>query len=360
MTDATASRPGAPRRAAPPRPAERARWIGPLATGASFAWLAVVAFTLATMAPEGLRRLATDPIATVVALLGVIVPVALIWLTVAVVQAHRTLRAEADHLRDEIDALREAHAVQARMSGLALRRDLEARIDQASRPAEEAAPAPETRFARREPPLSARIEALKAETAAPPPAARPAPPFPRPTAPVPLAAGATDPDPSGPDLSEDELIRALDLPRSASDEAGFDLLRRALEDPSLAPLLIAAQSWLSRLNEGGPRVDRLDPPPAPAAAWRDWLEGTAARPVLGALADPAAVAHLSGRLADEPDTAEAADAFLDALLVAGPVLAERLGEDGLARLGRTRLGLAARLAGRASGALPSPGRAPTA
>ncbi|MBM2577245.1 hypothetical protein JQC91_13130 [Jannaschia sp. Os4] len=354
MSDATDPGPAA-RSSPPPKtpgaPRGGAEWIGATATLASLAWLALAGWYLATLTPNGLAILAVDPLATAVALLGIVVPVALIWIVATLARLSRSLRQEAAHLRDEIDAMREAHAVQARMGAAALRRDVEARLADVGKTAAPApGPAPTGEAPRRAPVLTAParpgrspLEVLRAARPVPAPAPSEAPR----ADPAPDAEADVPPARTGLDAAD--VLRAFDLPRGRDDAEGFALVRRALADPAAGPVLSAAQTALALLSEGNLSATAL--PPAPPAAWRAWLSGEGAPSSLGEMRDPAATALATGRARAEPPFAAAAAALLSALEEAGPALAAAFSDEDLEALDRTRTGRAARIMARATGAL---------
>jgi hypothetical protein len=136
----------------------------------------------------------------------------------------------------------------------------------------------------------ARAEALLQQLggAAPRPPAEAAPPA-RPAPKRPAAAKAAAPVPAreapSPELpllpgtpeaarpAWPTLVRALDFPRDADDEAGFRALREALRHHSLAQMLQAAEDVLNLLSQEGVFVDELPMDPVDPAAWRRFIAG---------------------------------------------------------------------------------------
>ncbi|MEM9429569.1 MAG: hypothetical protein AAGA32_08730 [Pseudomonadota bacterium] len=82
------------------------------------------------------------------------------------------------------------------------------------------------------------------------------------------------------ELSNTQVVRALNFPADAGDAAGFDILRRALARPDLAQLLQAAEDCLNFLAEEGLYADDLLVAQASASDWRTFAKGGAARAAL--------------------------------------------------------------------------------
>jgi len=259
-------------------------------------------------------------------LLALVVPLGLIVVCAVMALSLRTMRAEAQALHAERDALRGALT------------QLEA--DQ-------------TRSA---PPVAPR--------AAP---ERPAAPAPAPV-PVPLPAPAADtipPDPPAdsqarlpldpdrapaPHLTLPDLIRALHFPETPQDRDGLVALSKALKDHRARLVVQAAQDMLTLLSQDGIYMDDLPPSPAPADLWRRFAEGDRAPEVMAiaAMHDPAAIARCRTRLQDNTVYRDAAHHFLRRFDQTLGDLVPRLNEDGIAALVATRSARAFTLVGRAA------------
>lgn len=224
-------------------------------------------------------------------LLGVLLPVGVIWLVAALARAARVLRQEAADIRTTLDLLQQTHL---------------------------AAPDP-----RPDPEMLSRIEELEAQNEiaqtrlasftslrATDPAARAAVPLPVPPSPDSPQGDLSLIGPSEAlmePISRADFIRALDFPADEHDKEGFRTLRRALEDPATRPLIRAAQTMLTLLAQDGIYMDDLTPDRARPEIWRRFGEGARGRAIapLGGVRDRASLALATARLKKD-------DAFRDA------------------------------------------------
>lgn len=134
--------------------------------------------------------------------------------------------------------------------------------------------------------IAAEAAAIAAAAAAAAPAS-PAPP-PEPVADaavetrVDTVAAHEEPEPA-PDAAPEwaDLVRALDFPRDANDQEGFQALRRALRHHGLAQMLQAAEDVLNLLSQEKVFVDELDMAPVDADAWRGFMAGVRGPEVAG-------------------------------------------------------------------------------
>jgi hypothetical protein len=186
-------------------------------------------------------------------------------------------------------------------------------------------------------PLGGVRRAAMAAAAAEAEAAQPALPIP---APEPEAA-----------LGWDDLLRAWDFPRDAEDRAGFDALRRALRHHDLAQMLQAAEDVLNLLSREGVYMDDLVHEPAPAEAWRAFLDGQRGEAVeaVGGIRDERAVRTVRALMKSDPvfrDTSLFFQRRFDGLLTD---LAADADDAQLLALADTRSGRAFMLCARASG-----------
>lgn len=217
-----------------------------------------------------------------------------------------------------------------------------------------------------------RIERLAARLQATPPAAPPAPPIPAPRttdealalfvsrreaaqAGLDAASGQRglplDPPGQAAPLGSDDLIRALDFPRDASDAVGFDLLRRALHDPNLADLIRAAEAALSGLMAEGIEVRDLAPDRARPEVWRAFAQGARGPAVaaLGGIRDRAVLAQVATRMRADPGFREAAHRFLRAFDLRLAAFEGGASDAQIVRLAETRAARAFMILGRVTG-----------
>jgi len=205
-----------------------------------------------TTEPSGLGRL--------VRVMGLVLPLALIWVGVSLGRSIEILRAEAADLRQQLGrpAGQDGHGRDAARAPM---------------------PAPA--------PRPAAPSSVPAPPAAPPPApaapsalaTRPRPGDQRQTAMrfEPGQAQAQAPAP----IDVTTLIRALNFPDGPDDHEAIDALRQALRDPDLSRVLRSAQDVVTLLAGHDVYMDMLPPNPASAAVWRRFAEGQRGSGVAG-------------------------------------------------------------------------------
>lgn len=249
---------------------------------------------------------------------GVVLPLVLVWMGVAMARALALLRAEAAELRRQLDAIR---------------------------PDLRGAPTPQ-------PQPEAQPEArAKAQ-----PEARPEPtqaqprPRPRPAGDQRQAAMRFEAPPSQP-VDAGTLIRALNFPDGPDDHEAIEALRAALRDQDNSRVIRAAQDVVTLLAGRDIYMDMLPPAPPPAAAWRRFAEGQRGSAVaaLGGIDDPDALQTAAAMLREDEVFRDAAHHFLrhfDGLLTR---LVPELDDLQIAVLGDSRSGRAFMLLGRATG-----------
>lgn len=264
-------------------------------------WLLLVAvFWLA--GPEGAPA---SGLARLMSAVGVILPVALIWMAVGLARAIADLRAEAQALRARVESMRSAGG----------------------------------------------------DAGLPPP-----PQSPGLARPMPRAAGATPrgdtrqaaPAPEAPEspaATPEELILALNFPDGPDDVAAIDALRVALTDPEAARAIRAAQDVITLLADHGLYMDDLDPRPAAPEVWRRFAAGARGPAVadLAGIGDDDLVAAADALLKGDEVFRDAAHHFLrqyDRMLTR---VADALNDDGVAALADTRSGRAFVLLAQATG-----------
>lgn len=292
----------------PPRPGGAA-----LAFVLSLAWLGCVWVGVTVLGRQGLQPDAGLVLIAIV--VAAVVPVGLIWLSVLLAQSGRALA-----------------ALERRVAAMA------AATDRLTAAAARQAPAVPEVQRRTEDALAlfvSRREAALAQSEA--------------------GADQTglllDPPLSAAPLSVDDLIRALDFPRDASDAQGFDLLRRALHDPGLADLIRAAEAVLSGLAADGIEVRDLAHDRARPEVWRAFAQGARGPAVadLGGVRDRAVLSRAAARMRADPAFREAAHRFLRGFDRRLAVLDAQASDAQIARLAETRAARAFMILGRTTG-----------
>ncbi|SMO76782.1 hypothetical protein [Paracoccus laeviglucosivorans] len=220
---------------------ERLTSIG---VAASIGWLLLVVL-FAWLGPDDQAR---DTASWLIWVVGVILPLALIWFGIWSAHALTALRNEADDLRATLAQMR---AVQAAPSHVAER--------------------PE--------PVPAMVPRA-AQPMRPMPARAPAPP--RPSVPADTRQARLELEaPAAPDLTPTELFLALNFPDGPEDREAIRCLRLALADPGMARLIRAAQDVVTLLAGQGVYMDDLQIPETDPALWARFAEGQRGAAVSG-------------------------------------------------------------------------------
>ena len=266
------------------------------ALGLSAVWLlgCLVFFVFMDQAPVaegqgGLRFLMT--------MLAVFMPVAMIWVAATAARASRVMREESQRLQAAIDAIRHAYIAQQQGGRLTSEPSVSRKLDEIAAAARKTETALATFSTRREESPRPKAPAEQAATQAED----------QPT----LALGTQSED-MAPRVEGDDLIRALNFPETAEDEAGFAALRRAMKDRNAAQLIQAAQDILTLLSQDGIYMDDLRPDRARTEVWRTFAQGARGRPVaaLGGIRDRSSLALTAGRMKQDPIFRDAAHHFL--------------------------------------------------
>lgn len=250
-------------------------------TRAGLIWaLAVAAYAIGyvtTLKPAG-----GGMVLALVGFLAVgLVPLVLVWWIGRLTQELASRDSNDTGMQNEVAALKDEVAGLTRRLSQA-----EARLAEAARV--QAAPVVV-------PPLP-KVEVLAPPKPAPEPEKEPVEEDEQPA--LPLEGGS-----DGTDLSLSDAIQALNFPQDAQDQAGFAVLRRALQRHDLAKLLQASEDCLNLLAHQGIYTDDLMPAPASAPEWRQFAKGGAARaelmPLTG-ITDSAALEKVQAQMRADP------------------------------------------------------------
>lgn len=278
----------------------------------SAVWLALVAlFWLLGGDGEG------GGIGLLLAIAGVVSPLVLIWMAVALAGAIAGLRAEADELRLRLTHLREAGAGRGPAMGGGI------------------APAPATSSLPADP-ARARIQPAAPRSRAEP---RPAPP--------PSPAEEVEAISVPPEM----LVRALNFPDGPEDTETIVALRTALKDQDNSRVLRAAQDVITLLAGHDLFMDDLPPDAAPIAAWRRFAEGARGNAVaqIGGIRHPLAIEFVQNLLRQDEIFRDSAHHFLRHFDVMLTRTIPQLEDEQIGYLGTTRSARAFMLLGRAAG-----------
>jgi hypothetical protein len=211
-----------------------------IGAGASLAWLVLVAI-FAALAPDG-----GGAGGWLLWSLGLVLPLALIWLAVWSARSLSALREEAGELRALLEEMQGQPGEQVAAAAAA--------------PSE---------------PRGGGGSAPRPAPAAPRPA-----PAARPAGDVRQASLALDSEPAT-QLTMPELFLALNFPDGPEDREAIRSLRLALADPGLARLIRAAQDVVTLLAGQGVYMDELRIPESDPMLWRRFAEGARGDAVAG-------------------------------------------------------------------------------
>lgn len=270
-------------------------------------------------------------VARLVAAIGVIMPLGLVWMAVGLARAIAVLRAESEDLRQRLGQLREYAATRG-----------------APPPATAAAGAQSQPMPAGD---SRRGTAPVAAVTAPPLAATQASAAPR-GRPADIRQTALRLDAPEPvSVAPDTLILALNFPDGPDDTAAIAALRAALKDSEYSRVIRAAQDVVTLLAAQSVYMDDLPPDPAPPAIWRRLGEGARGSAVaaIGGIHDEIALDVAAALLRGDEIFRDAAHHFLrhfDGLL--GRIVPQ-LDDEQIARLADSRSARAFMLLGRVAG-----------
>lgn len=303
-------------------------------------WLAVVAgFFLLGDPASGDGGVAT----LVLTLLGVVLPIALIWVAALTLRSARTLRTETAELHTAIDALRKAYIAQAQAhAAQGLAPDVAKKLDEIAEAQKKTESAIAVFTSRRDSEAVVASANRKAALTLP---------LQDPTDAQPSLALGTPAEALAAPITTEDFLRALNFPENRDDKPGFRALRLALEDPRAAKLIRAAQDILTLLSEDGIYMDDLRPDRARPELWRSFAAGARGGVVSGlaGIRDRSCLALTTGRMREDAVFRDAAHHFLrqfDRMLVEF----EKAATDAdLARLSDTRTARAFMLLGRVAG-----------
>ncbi len=154
-----------------------------------------------------------------------------------------------------------------------------------------------------------------------------------------------------PELDIQTLVKALDFPRDEKDNTGFRALRIARQNPDIEELLRAAEDVLNLLSQEGIYMDDLRPGASPAREWRLFAEGTRGPDVanVGAIDAPEALERITERKRSDQIFRDASLFFLRRFDIMLKQFVEAANDAEIQLLADTRTGRAFMLLARSSG-----------
>ncbi|MEM8555066.1 MAG: hypothetical protein AAGF71_09630 [Pseudomonadota bacterium] len=155
-----------------------------------------------------------------------------------------------------------------------------------------------------------------------------------------------------PELSNADLLVALNFPEDPDDTDGFRALRRALKHPQTGPVISAAQDVLTLLSQVGLYMDDLKPDHARPELWRRFVTGErgGAITALGGIRKTEPLATCSRNMREDPVFRDAAHHFLQRFDRLLRVRMDGLEDADIIGLTDTRSARAFMLLGRVAGA----------
>lgn len=261
------------------------------AIGASGLWLVL---SLIFWIGGGSRNSEGGVSATLLAILGVVLPIVTIWIAAVTARTAREMRAEAQDLKAAVEAMRAAWiSQQQNRAGQTIERKLD-EVAQVARQTENTLAT-----------MAGKRSALPRQ-----PQPKPVPQTAPDDQPL-LALGPTEEDRSRP-VSASDFVRALNFPDSAEDIDGIRALRAALEDRAVAKLIRAAQDVLNLLAEENIFMDDLRPDAPSPDLWRRFAQGERGGDVarIGAIRDRTSQVLTSGRMRSDAIFRDAVHHFL--------------------------------------------------
>ncbi len=308
-----------------------------LALGLSLVWLALVgAFFFFVRPSSGAQSL----LSSVMTLVGILLPIAMIWIAAILSRVSREMRNEARELRASLEAMRRAWASQGMTRAMPA---MEKKLDEIALAARQTESAIATFTSLRSGvatvPSADHKAALIAPRAAGPAEDQPA-----------LALGTPAEDMRAP-ISVTDFIRAMNFPDNAEDKDGFRALRRALEDRTISKLIRAAQDLLTLLSQDGIYMDDLRPDRAKPEVWRRFARGERGREIaaLGGVRDRSSLALTAGRMRQDAIFRDVAHHFLRQFDKTFAEFESNASDQEVAALAETRTARAFMLLGRVTG-----------
>jgi len=310
-----------------------------IAIALSGLWLLISGFFFLRLPADALG--AADGARTlrfIMALMGIFLPIAMIWVAALAARSSRVVREESRRLQAAIDAMRQTYVADRQARGTGIDHTVERRLNEIARAAQKAETA-----------LATFHTSRQAAAAAAPGAAAPASAAPADDQPT-LALGTSAED-MAPPLPRADLIRALNFPDTEDDEVGFAALRRALKDRKAKELIQASQDILTLLSQDGIYMDDLRPDRARPEFWRRFAQGERGRAVaaLGGVRDRSCLALAAGRMREDTIFRDAVHHFLRKYDVMLQGFERDANDEELAQLAETRTSRAFMLLGRVTG-----------
>ncbi len=301
----------------------------------SAVWMIGVGAYFWFIKPSSDTEVSIDGLRSIMTMIAIFMPVAMIWVAVAAARSARVMRQESRRLQVAIDGMRETYVNDRAKSAVASSEPtVERKLDEINRTQGTATAT-----------FSSNRQGARRATDVPTPPAAAADDQ------ASLALGTRAEDMTAP-LSNHDLIRAINFPDTEQDQAGFDALRRALQDRGARELVQASQDILTLLSQDGIYMDDLRPDRARPEIWRRFSSGERGRAVasLGGIRDRSSLALTAARMREDTIFRDTAHHFLrkfDQMLVK---FEPNASDEDLIALAETRSARAFMVLGRVTGA----------
>ena len=255
--------------------------------------------------PSVAREISYDQSLSALVVVGLFLPLALIWMAALMARSLSSMRSEAQYLRQSVEKMRKTLEIQVAEESETRDRWIQSQLAQITALTKQ---------------TDSRVSALAEKTLddrgqVPVPRNTTALHFQSPT--VSDEAQSTLPLPnelsaSNAPITIRELIKALNFPDDAQDTEGFRVLRRAFKDRTTATLLQSAQDVLTMLSEDGIYMDDLRVENPAPSAWRSFAKGVRGKDVaaLGMVRDRTALSLSKTRLRNDSAFRETVHRFL--------------------------------------------------
>ncbi len=294
----------------------------------SVGWLVFVgAFFL--FVPVNLSDDGIDPLRTVMVMLAIFLPVAIIWIASLTARSARMMHGETERLHQIIEALQDEVAQTKQPMTLSPAASVERKLTKIAQ------------SGKRSGAQTAPFRTQRGQDG-----------FARHTEDEPKLALGVPPEDDADPLPRVDLIRALNFPDTEADTIGFAALRKALKDRTARQLVQASQDVLTLLSQDGIYMDDLNPDRSRPELWRRFAQGERGRVIgaLGGVRDRTSLALTAARMREDPIFRDAAHHFLrnfDRMLTSFELVAS---DAELIELADTRTARAFMLLGRVTGA----------
>ena len=295
---------------------DRSNRVLTLGLASSAVWLALL-LLFWLLVPGGTEG--GSGIGRLLAFVGMVMPLVLIWMAVALAEAIGALRAEADELRLRLSQMRDGNPIPG-MGGGTTGAGTGGGI----------APGPVTGNMppRRPAATPSRADGGDARQGS-----------------IPLE----HPEPV--EIPPEIMVRALNFPDGPQDTDAVAALRTALQNHDNARVLRASQDVITLLAGHGLYMDDLAPHQAPVALWRHFAEGARGAAVadLGGIHEADALATVSELLRGDEIFRDSTHHFLRHFDMTLARIIPQLGDDDILLLSQSRSSRAFMLLGRAAG-----------